>query len=198
MTKSYTFAKGAVAATAGLLALGAAASAYAQTSNYDPCQRDANNRGVTGGLLGAAGGAVVGSQFSANGHRRDGSLLGGIIGAIAGASIGHSTAAWNNGPPPPPPVYTQPPPPGPSAYDPSQPQPYDAAEYGPPVQPAYVQREAVWVYGRHGVRFRVMENRTEPNGCTLAESPVYMPDGRVEPRFVRVCPDYRGRYRIVD
>ncbi len=203
MTKSYTFAKGALAATAGLLALGAAASASAQTSDYDPCQRDANNRGVTGGLLGAAGGAVVGSQFAANGHRRDGSLLGGVIGAIAGASIGHSTAACNNGPPPPPLAYGQappppPPPPGPSAYYQSEPPPYGAAEYGPPPPPAYVEREAVWVYGRHGVRFRVMEDRIEQDGCTLAESPVYMPDGRVDRRFVRVCPDYRGRYRIID
>src|SRR5271168_2534574 len=70
MTKSSTFAKSVVAAAAGLVALGAAASASAQPnpgySNYDPCQRDANNRSVTGGLLGAAGGAVVGSQFAAS------------------------------------------------------------------------------------------------------------------------------------
>lgn len=206
MTKSSTFAKGALAAAAGLVALGAAATASAQPSpNYDPCQREANNRGVTGGLLGAAGGAVLGSQFAANGHRRDGSLLGGVIGAIAGASIGHSTAACNSAPPPPPQRYDDapppPPPPGPSAYyqpEPPPPPAYGDAYYGPPPPPAYVQREAIWVYGRHGMRFRVVEDRMGPDGCTLAESPVYLPDGRVDQRFVRVCPDRHGRYRVVD
>ena len=56
----------------------------------------------------------------------------------------------------------------------------------------------MWVYGRHGVRYRVVEDRMDRDGCTLAESPVYLPDGRVDRRVVRVCPDYRGRYRIVD
>jgi hypothetical protein len=208
MTKSSTFAKGALAAAAGLVALSAAASASAQPgpgySNYDPCRREANDRGVTGGLLGAAGGAVVGSQLAARGHRTDGSLLGGVIGAIAGASIGHSSAACENGPPPPPPSYGEappppPPPPPPSAYYQPEPPPYAGAQYyGPPPPPAYVQRDAVWVYGRHGMRFRVIEDRIGPDGCTVAESPVYMPDGRVDRRFVHVCPDYRGRYRIVD
>jgi hypothetical protein len=204
MTKSSTFAKGALATLAGLVALGAAASASAQPGpGYDPCQREASNRGVTGGLLGAAGGAVLGSQFAASGHRRDGSLLGGVVGAIAGAAIGHSSAACNTAPPPPPPRdYDQgppppPPPPGPSAYyqpEPPPPPAYGDAYYAPP--PVY-ERES-WVYGRHGVRYRVVEDRMGPDGCTLAESPVYLPDGRVEGRYVHVCPDRRGRYHVVD
>jgi hypothetical protein len=210
MTKSSTFAKGALAAVAGLAALGVAASASAQPGpgygSYDPCRREANERGVTGGVLGAAGGAVVGSQLAARGHRTDGSLLGGVIGAIAGASIGHSSAACTGAPPPPPPSYADAPPPPPppsSAYYQPEPRPYADAQYdteydGPPPPPAYEQRDAIWVYGRHGMRFRVIEDRIGPDGCTLAESPVYMPDGRVDRRFVRVCPDYRGRYRIVD
>ncbi|HQP19667.1 MAG TPA: hypothetical protein PLG07_05060, partial [Phenylobacterium sp.] len=32
----------------------------------------------------------------------------------------------------------------------------------------------------------------------LAESPIYLPDGRVQKRFVRVCPDSNGRYQVVD
>jgi hypothetical protein len=179
MTKSSIFAKGALSAAVALVALGAAASASAQSYSgpgYNPCQRDASNRSVTGGLLGAAGGAVIGSQFAASGHRRDGSLLGGVIGALAGASIGHSTAACDSAPPPP---------------------AYDDAYYAPP-PPAYVERREIWAYGRHGARFRVIEDRMGPDGCTLAESPVYMPDGGVDRRYVRVCPDYRGRYRVVD
>ena len=202
MTKSSTFAKGALAVAAGLAALGLAASASAQPygGGYDPCQREAGNRGVTGALVGGAGGAVIGSQMAASGHRSDGSLLGGIVGAIAGAAIGHSTAACNtapryaDAPPPPPPppgaAYAEPPPPPP-------PPAYEGAYYdGPP--PRYAERESVWVYGRHGARFRVIEDRRGRDGCTVAESPVYMPDGRVDSRFVRVCPDYRGRYHIVD
>ncbi|WP_372786642.1 glycine zipper 2TM domain-containing protein [Phenylobacterium sp.] len=205
MTKSSTFAKGALAAAAGLMALGAAATASAQPyggpgySNYDPCQREANGRGVTGALVGGAGGAVLGSQFAANGHRSDGSLLGGIVGAIAGAAIGHSTAACNTAPPryaDAPPPYREAPPPPVAYNEPPPPPAYDDAYYAPP--PRYAERETVWAYGRHGMRLRVIEDRAGPDGCTVAESPVYMPDGRVDQRFVRVCPDYRGRYRVVD
>jgi Glycine zipper 2TM domain len=201
MTKSSTFAKGALAAAAGLAALCGAAAASAQPgpgySNYDPCQRDANNRGLTGALVGGAGGAVLGSQFSASGHRSDGSLLGGVVGAIAGAAIGHSSAACNGAPPPP--SYRDappPPPPPPQAYYQPEPRPYGEAYYAPP--PVYEERDTVWAYGHHGLRLRVMEDRMGPDGCSLAESPVYMPDGRVDRRFVRVCPDARGRYHIVD
>jgi len=234
MTKSSTFAKSLAAAVAALVALGAAASASAQPgpgySNYDPCQRDANNRSVTGGLLGAAGGAVVGSQLAASGHRRDGSLLGGLVGAIAGATIGHSTAACNSAPPPPPGEGAPPPPPGPQAYydqappqgpgpgpqsyydqapppppgpqgyydqAPPPPPAYGSGYYAPPPPPAYGERDAVWVYGRHGIRFRVRMDQIGPDGCTVAESPIYLPDGRIDQRFVHVCPDYRGRFHIV-
>jgi hypothetical protein len=215
MTKSTIFAKAGLVATAAVLALAVASSAAAQSgppvggpnggpgySNYDPCQRDANGRGVAGALIGGVGGAVVGSQMAASGHRSDGSLLGGVIGAIAGAAIGHSTAACRDAPPPPPPAYGDeppppPPPPGPQAYyQPGPPPPPPpGAYYGPP--PAY-EAPAVWVYGRHGVRYRVVSERVGPDGCTLAESPVYLPDGRVDRRFVNVCPDHRGRYHIVD
>nr|MEA2796936.1 hypothetical protein [Phenylobacterium sp.] len=205
MNKSSTFAKGALAAAAGLVALGAAAAASAQPydgsgyGGYDPCRREANGRGVTGALVGGAGGAVIGSQLAASGHRTDGSLLGGIVGAIAGATIGHKTAACDSAPPryadvPPPP----PPGPGPSAYYEPAPRAYGDADYGPPPPPRYVERETVWAYGRHGARLRVIEDRTGPDGCTVAESPVYMPDGGVDRRFVRVCPDRSGRYRVVD
>ena len=208
MTKSSIFAKAGLVATAAMLALSVAPSASAQSgppvagpgySNYDPCQRDANGRAVAGAVVGGAGGAIVGSQMAASGHRRDGSLLGGVVGAIAGAAIGHNTAACKDAPPPPPPAYGDappPPPPGPQAYyQPEGPPPPPPAYYDAP-PPAY--GPAVYVYGRHGVRYRVVAERAGPDGCTLAESPVYLPDGRVDRRFVRVCPDYRGRYHIVD
>ena len=205
MNKSSTFAKGALAAAAGLVALGAAAAASAQPydgsgyGGYDPCRREANGRGVTGALVGGAGGAVIGSQLAARGHRTDGSLLGGIVGALAGAAVGHNTAACTNGPPPPY-AYREapPPPPEPSAYYEPAPRAYDDADYGPPPPPRYAERETVWAYGPRGTRLRVVEERAGPDGCTVAESPVYMPDGGVDRRFVRVCPDSSGRYRVID
>src|SRR5581483_7823898 len=74
MTKSSTFAKGAIATAAGLAALAVAASASAQ--GYNSCDREAGNRGIAGALVGGGIGAVVGSQAAANHHRTDGSLLG--------------------------------------------------------------------------------------------------------------------------
>jgi len=207
MTTPSTFTKGALAAVAGAMALGAAATAQAQPdgyygngsspgySNSDPCRRDANGRGVVGALVGGGIGATVGSQVAAKGHRTDGSVLGGVLGALAGAAVGHKTAACNDAPYPPPAEAAPPPPPPPaeSSYYPPAPPVY----YAPP-PPRYAETDTVWVYGRHGVRYRVVEGRAGPDGCTFAESPVYMPDGRVDTRFVRVCPDYSGRYRIVD
>ena len=193
MTKSSVFAKAGLVATAAILALSAASGAAAQSappvagpnggpgySNYDPCQRDANGRGVAGALIGGAGGAIVGSQMSASGHRRDGSLLGGVLGAVAGAAIGHNTAACKDAPPPPPPQYGDappppPPPPGPQAYyqpEGPPPPPPGAYYYGPPPPPVYEPGPAIFVYGRHGVRYRVVAARVAPDGCTLAESPV--------------------------
>jgi len=194
MTKSSTFAKSALAAAAGLAALAVAASASAQPSNnnYNACDRDAANRGVAGALIGGTLGAVVGSQGAANHHRTDGSLLGGALGAIAGGVIGNKTASCNDAapPPPPPPAYAEaPPPPPPPA------QGYYAA---PPPPPVAYGRPAIWVYGRHGVRYRVVEERIGPDGCTMAEGPpVYDAYGRAAPSWVRVCPDYRGRFHIV-
>src|SRR5258708_37842405 len=94
MTKSATFAKGALAAAAGLMALAAAGAASAQPYGYDPCQREANNRGVTGGFLGAAGGAVPGSQFAASGPRRARPLLGRVVRPIARPPLGPPAPAW--------------------------------------------------------------------------------------------------------
>jgi len=200
MTKSTAFAKGVIAAVAGLAALGCAAAAQAQPyggpgySNYDPCRRDAGNRGIVGALIGGGIGATIGSQAAANHHRTDGSLLVVARGAIAGAAIGNNTAACKDAPPPPPPppIAEAPPPPPPVEY-----RDYRDAPPPPPPPPAYVERE-VWVYGRHGVRYRVVGERYDRYGCTLAESPIYMPDGRVDYRHVRVCPDERGRYYAVD
>src|SRR6185369_6748796 len=119
---------------------------------YDPCQRDQTQRGVIGALIGGALGATLGSQVAASGHRTDGSLLGGGLGAIGGAMVGSHSAACAPGsqyyaPPAPPPAYRW----G-SRYD-----------------------EDRWAYGRGGERFRLAQRPVDRNGCTLAESPIYLP-----------------------
>lgn len=195
-----SFAKGVAAVVAGAMALGAVgvaaqAQPYGQYgyygnggyAGYDPCQRDANGRGITGALIGGGMGAVVGSQVSANHHRTDGSLLGGVLGALVGAGVGHSSAACRNS------GYAPPPPPPPPAA-------YNSYGYdnGYAYQGRYDDDGDGWAYGHHGERFRIAQGRVGADGCTLAESPIYLPDGRVQKRFVRVCMDNDGRYQVVD
>ncbi|HEV2531733.1 glycine zipper 2TM domain-containing protein [Phenylobacterium sp.] len=194
--------RGVAALAAGALALGAVSAAQAQPygqygyapapgyNNYDPCQRDASGRGIVGALVGGGIGATVGSQVSANHHRSDGSLVGGVLGALVGASVGHNSAACRPG------AYAPPPPPPQAAYN-----SYGGYGYGPPPPPVYEGRYEEgpgFAFGRRGERLRIADGRIGADGCTLAESPIYLPDGRVQKRFVRVCMDSDGRYQVVD
>ena len=122
-------------------------------------------------------------------------MLGGLLGAFAGAAIGRNTAGCAGPAFAPPPARASF-----SSYD-SRPAPYatnDDAE-GYAGQDAYDRddREEIYADGPRQQSFRITE-RPDANGCTLAESPVYLPDGQVQKRFVRVCLDSRGRYRVVD
>jgi len=200
-----SFAKGVAALAAGALTLGAVSAAQAQpygqygyygNGGYDGCQREASGRGIGGALLGGGIGAVVGSQVSANHHRSDGSLVGGVLGALVGASVGKSSAACRQGyapPPPPPQAYNGYAPSygAPPAYGYDDGYAYRGRYDAPPPPPPFA-------YGHRGERFRIAEGRVGADGCTLAESPIYLPDGRVQKRFVRVCMDSDGRYQVVD
>ena len=53
-------------------------------------------------------------------------------------------------------------------------------------------------YYDRGEPYRVVERPAATDGCTLAESPIYLPDGRTQKRFVRVCPDANGNFQVVD
>lgn len=204
MSTQVTIAKAAAAALAGVIALGACAPALAQPAgsytaqggnsyNYDPCRRDANQRGTAGALIGGGMGAVIGSNAAARNARTEGALLGGLLGAIAGGVVGNKTAACTSGPqystrydaaPPPPPVAQQ----GSSYYE------RDAYAESAAAQ----AREDAWRDERAASRYPAAERAPEPDGCTLAESPIYMPDGRTQTRFVRVCRDANGKYAVVD
>jgi hypothetical protein len=220
MSKPSVIARSALAGAAALSASLAApqmaaaqAYGYGQPAYGDVCRSDRNNRTALGALLGAGAGAVLGSQIAANHHRTDGSIVGGLLGAFGGGALGHNTAPCQPeqayAPPPPPapvPAYAAPPPPPP---------PPPRAEYDRP--DGYYQGrfdddhhddddrnddnrhdDDHWAYGPRGQRFRIADRPVGPDGCTLAESPIYMPDGRVQKRFVRVCMDSSGRYQVVD
>lgn len=205
-----TFAKGALGSVAGLAALTAAASvptaAAAQPYgySYDPCRREQTNRGTAGALIGGALGAAIGSNAAARKNRTEGALLGGAVGAVAGATVGNNSAACRSG-------YDTGYYPGPDRgysngyygdrdYD----RPYDLEDryrgsgyYGSGYGYEDDYDDYGYAYGYGGQRLRITQ-RAGADGCTLAESPVYMPDGRTVTRMVRVCMDSRGRYQVVD
>ena len=187
------FAKSALAGVAGVMALGGALSvptfAAAQSAGYyggdngyyDPCRRDSTNRGTVGGLIGGALGAAIGSNAAARNARTEGALLGGALGALGGAMVGKNSAACGG-------TYRQP---RTSYYDNSYGQPQYSDGY---YSRSYDERR----YYDRGEPYRVVERPAATDGCTLAESPIYLPDGRTQKRFVRVCPDANGNFQVVD
>ena len=164
-------------------AYGTSGGAYAQGSYYDPCARDRTTRGTTGGLAGAAIGALAGGNVAARNARTEGAVLGALAGAALGSKVGRDGAACTPGAAVPPPAYR---------YQGGYEQPY--------AQGGYQSYDSRYPRGRDdGYTYApVADARADVNGCSLAESPIYLPDGRTQKRFVRVCPDANGRYQVVD
>jgi len=198
MSKRVTIARTATAALAGLMALSAAAPVMAQPAGsytaespkgyyYDPCKRETNQRGTAGGIVGGLAGAAIGSNVAARNARTEGALLGGLLGVIAGSVVGNKTAACTSN--------------GPNSSSAPPPQRADAPYYG---RDAYSDAAAAPtrddLYARDNRIERGPPSDRAPgsDNCTLAESPIYMPDGRTQMRFVRVCRDANGKYAVVD
>jgi hypothetical protein len=201
MSKRVTTARVAACAIAGVFALAGAAHAQpygyngvgANTYSYDPCKREQTQRGAAGALVGGGLGAVIGSNAAARNARTEGALLGGLLGAVIGGTVGNQSAACtstyaNSAAPPPPP-------PTPTATGGYYERDYYDRQARRDAEPA---ADEGFAYGRRGERYRLAQGRPDAEGCTLAESPIYMPDGRVQTRFVRVCRDSTGRYAVVD
>ncbi|MCY1647315.1 hypothetical protein OVA11_09690 [Caulobacter sp. SL161] len=160
---------------------------------YDPCQRSTTQRGTGGGLAGAGIGAAIGSGVAARGAKTEGAVLGGLLGAVIGSSIGKNSAACTPGRTPQPRTAQ-------NGYYESQ--TYRSGGYDDArrdaARDAYYDRSYERSYERYDGYQVDNRSRADANGCTLAESPIYLPDGRVQKRFVRVCPDSNGKYQVVD
>ena len=185
-------AKTTAATVAGVMALSAVAMvpSFAQAQGaydnggyyYDPCKRDKTNRATVGGVIGALAGAAIGSNVAARGVRTEGAVLGGAVGAVGGAMVGNRSAACDPGYAPRRSYYRE----GPAYYSERRPEPYyDRSRY-------YDDREA------YADSYTVVDRPAAAEDCTLAESPIIMPDGRTQKRFVRVCRDNTGRYQVVE
>ncbi|HEX6860101.1 MAG TPA: hypothetical protein VF138_07900 [Caulobacteraceae bacterium] len=209
LTRGMVAGAAAMVTVASLAAIPTAASAQSypyyggQSYNgayYDPCQRDSVNRQTTGGLTGAAIGAAVGSGIAARGVRTEGAVLGGLLGAVIGANVGNQSAACSPGQAQP---YSAPAAPAYPAGRPYTGAPYDARPYGDGRDYGYSRH-----YGYNdpyynddydnGAYYPAANGRGNADDCQLAESPIYLPDGRTQKRFVRVCRDASGRYQVVD
>lgn len=165
--------------------------AYGNGGYYDPCRRDQVQRGTGGALVGGGLGALAGSSIAGRGAKTEGAVLGGILGAVIGSNVGKSGAACQT---PYDPAYRGPAPQQ-GAY-------YDRDGYDGYQEPSgYEQRAYDDRYDRYDDDYRMAPVTSAPataDNCTLAESPIYLPDGRTQKRFVRVCRDARGNYQVVD
>lgn len=163
------------------------AGGYAGGGYYDPCLRDRRQRGTGGALVGAGIGALAGNGIASRGAKTEGAVLGGILGAVIGGNVGAGTAACapsSNGYPPPPP---------PRAYNGGG---YYDGGYGGGYAPAYDPRYDG--YAEPAPAPVPVAQAPGGEDCALAESPIYLPDGSVQKRFVRVCRGSDGRYVVVD
>ncbi len=215
-TRSTIAGLACITMLAGLAGVPTAASAqpYAGPESgggyqYDACQRERSNRGTGGALIGAGIGAVTGSNVASGGARTEGAVLGGLLGAIIGGKVGVNSAACQPG------TYTQgyADPRDGYARDGYARDGYAQGGYGQGGyygyeggQGGYQQGSYDPRYGddgyddRYGDAYARPVSAAEPSAdnCSLAESPIYLPDGRVQKRFVRVCRDSSGKYAVVD
>ena len=179
--------------------------------SYETCRQQSTDHAVAGAVIGGVLGAVVGSHVAATGHRTDGSLVGGGLGAVTGAAIGSSSTNCRDGAPPPPRYVYDDRRDGGYQYDERYPRDgydrrddyRDDGDFADRYEDRYAQRdEAQYAPPPRPLPPAERDPYVSPEGegpdCTVAESPIYMPDGRVQKRFVRVCKDAQGQYQVVE
>jgi hypothetical protein len=135
-----------------------------------PCERraGADNRQVAGTLIGALAGAALGANIAADKLRGEGIVLGAVVGGALGAGV---TAGGND-----------------RRYGAL----CDTTGYYYSYDQTFPYREDASYRGRSG---RYDYNYYSRQRCRLAMAPLDW-DGRTDYRYVRVCPDRQGRYRL--
>jgi hypothetical protein len=63
----------------------------------NPCGPAQKNARITGGAIGAVGGAALGRSLAARNARTEGTLLGALVGAAVGQEVGRRTGCRNAG-----------------------------------------------------------------------------------------------------
>jgi len=128
--------------------------------------RTNNNSTVMGGVIGALAGAALGSNVAANGRGTEGAVLGAVVGGAIGAGVG-SASDKNN---------------------------YKCDDRGPyySYSDTIPYRESRYDRVRNSGRYNYSYYTRQR--CRLAAAPVDPYDR--DYRYVRVCPDRDGRYRI--
>lgn len=205
--KSLSLALAAALAIGGLTPAVASAQdyRYAPPSGYgrgyaDPCRQARQNQ-TAGTIVGAIAGAALGSNVASRGARSEGGVVGALAGALVGSQMAKgSDAAYACYGPDGRPIdgYAQQ---RPYGYGYGAPRPYRERGYGYGRYDDRYDRDARYGRDRDDDRDRdgARAGRADDaDGCRLAESDVRLPNGRVEQRWVRVCPDANGDYRIVD
>jgi hypothetical protein len=138
-----------------------------------PCERRAtsSDRRVAGTVLGALVGGAIGANVAADKVETEGAVLG----AVVGGAIGNAIASG----------------------DPRDVERYSARcddrGYYYSYEETFPYREDVGYRDRRSGRFDY--DYYARNRCRLAIAPAEW-EGRVDYRYVRVCPDSQGRYRI--
>ena len=137
-----------------------------------PCERRRTNSGNTaaGTLIGALIGGALGANIASEKVETEGAVLGAVVGGAIGAGIANSGSDNNR-------YVAQ----------------CDSRGYYFTYEQTYPYREDSGMRGRRSGRY----DGTYYSGqrCRLAAAPADM-NGRMDYRYVRVCPDRDNRYRI--
>jgi len=146
------------------------AGAYGSNSAYSnaACRPGGgSNNTAIGGLIGALAGAALGSNVAANGRGTEGTVLGAVVGGALGAGVGNATNNRDR---------------------------YKCDSRGPyfTYNDTLPYRESSYDRQRRSGRYDYSYYNRQR--CRLAPAPIDS-YGR-DYRYVRVCPDRDGRYRI--
>jgi hypothetical protein len=143
------------------------AARYGRDTAYaNPCYQSTSKDTVAGAGIGALLGAALGSNVAAHGRRTEGTVLGALVGAGIGGAVGNAHAKAANA---------------------------KCDQAG-----LYFDYADTFAYRESSDDRRVRSGQYDyryyaRRGCRLAAAPI---NDRDEVRYVRVCPDSDGRYRV--